>query len=316
MAKIQPKTRPPGKGKQAAARRRAAQRRKRRQRWLALGLGILAAGLIVFLATRPDQPEGPASTAFTGGDFHSLVVDPAESTRIFAGGHQAVSVSSDGGDSWIQVDSLNDADAMGWAFLDGEILVGGHPGISVSTDGGRTFEKDNTALPSTDIHALGGGVDIFYAASPQAGFLVSADGRESWQVRNPREGRSFMGRVLVDAGDSDHIMAPDMAGGVVESRDGGRTWTELGGVQGAMWVTWDPSNPKQIIASGQDRAAISTDGGASWEPLDVPDGVQIIDMASDDPDLLYAGRHDAERVSVYVSHDGGKTWKQASRASR
>jgi photosystem II stability/assembly factor-like uncharacterized protein len=210
---------------------------------------------------------------------------------------------------------LKGADAMGWAFIDEEILVGGHPGISVSTDGGKTFRQDNKGLPSTDVHALGAGDGVIYAASPQVGVFVSTDGRRSWEIRSRRAGQSFMGRILVDPNDPERVLAPDMAGGVAESRDGGRTWRDLGGVRGAMWVSADPTNPSRIVASGQNGAAVTTDGGASWEPLDIPDGVQIVDLASSERDLLYAGRHDGERVTVYLSRDGGKSWIPTSRAS-
>lgn len=318
MAKTSsPKTRPEGKGKQAAvARRRAAQRRRSRQRWLLTGLAVAAVVVIVLVATRPKTPEGPAPTALTGADFHSMIVDPDTPERLFAGGHTAVSVSIDGAKIWREVASLKNADAMGWAFTDDEILVGGHPGISISADGGKTFRQENKGLPATDIHALGGGVGVIYAASPQAGVFASIDGRKTWEVRNQRMGQSFMGRILVDPNDVDHILAPDMGGGVAESHDGGRNWTDLGGVQGAMWVSWNLSNPKTIIASGAERAVISNDGGASWEPLDVPQGVQIVEVATSDPNLLYAGRHDGERVTVFVSRDGGKRWTLASKATR
>lgn len=317
MARVQPrpKIRPATrKAKQAAGRRRAAQRRRSVQRKIVIGLLTVGLGVVVFFATRPDAPEGPAPTALTGGDFHSMIVDPASSDRVFAGGHTAVSVSTDGAKTWREIGSLQNADAMGWAFTDDEILVGGHPGISVSTDGGKTFRQDNKGLPATDIHALGGGGGALYAASPQAGLFASTDGRKSWEIRSRQSGGSFMGRILVDPQDADHILAPDMGGGVAESRDGGRTWKDLGGVQGAMWVSWDPAQPSRIVASGQDRAVLSTDGGASWEPLDVPEGVQIIDMSPINSDLLYGGRHEGEEVTVFVSRDGGKSWTPASKA--
>ena len=308
LAKVRPKPRTSGKNKQMAARRRAAARRRSSQRWAVALIALVAIGVIVFVATRSKAPQGAASTALTGGDFHSMVVDPENAERLFAGGHSAVSVSINGAKTWREVPSLRNADAMGWAFTEGEILVGGHPGISVSSDGGKKFRQDNDGLPATDIHALGGGGGVVYAASPQAGFLASTDGRKTWDVRSRQRGQSFMGRILVHPGDVDHILAPDMAAGVVESRDGGRTWTALGGGQGAMWVSWNPTDPKTIVTSAQSGAAISIDGGGSWKPLDLPEGAQIVEMATSEPDLMYAGRHDGERVSVFVSRDGGKNW--------
>src|SRR5207247_11049459 len=163
-----------------------------------------------------------------GGDLPSLVTP--DGTTIYAGGHTAVSVSHDGGATWARIPSLDDADAMGWAFLDDSVWLGGHPGMSVSTDGGASFAQQNDGLPATDIHALGGAGELLYAASPVAGFLVSQDAGATWSVRNPQVGQMFMGRILVDPDDPAHAIAPDMRAGAVETRDGGGTWRTLGGV--------------------------------------------------------------------------------------
>lgn len=269
----------------------------------------MAVGFVVVMLNRGDESTPTSATAaFTGGDFHSMVADPTREV-LFAGGHQAVAVSTDGGRTWLQIDTLDNADAMGWAFMDGSVFVGGHPGISVSDDGGKTFERRNKGLPATDIHSLGAAADVIYAGSPQVGFMASTDGGRTWEVRNQRTGRSFMGRIVVDPNDSQHLYAPDMGAGVAESRDGGRSWSDLGGVQGAMWVSLDPSDPRHLIASGRAEAE-SRDGGKTWNPLEVPPTATIVEFDARNPSTLYAGSHDGERVSVQVSHDGGATWKR------
>lgn len=305
-----PKTRAGGRTKNAE-RRRDAQRRKSVQRWSLVSLVATVLTVIVFLSTRPEPPGKPATSALTGGDFHSLVVDPENPNRIFAGGHTAVSVSTDRGRTWREVGSLKDADAMGWAFSGGKIFVGGHPGISISDDGGKTFKRHNQGLPATDIHSLGAGVGVIYAGSPQAGFIASTDGGMKWEVRSEQAGRSFMGHIVVDPRDIRHIFAPDMAGGVAESADGGRSWRDLGGVQGAIWVSLDPKEPQHLIASGGGRAAESVDAGHTWRRLDLPGSTTIVEFSTKDSQTLYAGSHDGERASVEVSRDGGKTWQEA-----
>src|SRR6266508_865762 len=80
---------------------------------------VLAAAIVaVIVAARDDDEAGPESSSagLTGGDFHSLVADPVTPGRLFAGGHQAVSVSDDAGASWRRLDALDDVDAMGWGF--------------------------------------------------------------------------------------------------------------------------------------------------------------------------------------------------------
>ncbi|MGH2687310.1 MAG: WD40/YVTN/BNR-like repeat-containing protein, partial [Actinomycetota bacterium] len=251
--------------------------------------------------------EGPSAAPFTGGDLHSLVVDPADPSRLFVGGHQAVAVSVDGAKSWQQVDSLEDADAMGWAFTADAVLVGGHPGLSVSTDGGRTFERRNGGLPATDIHALGAGGGVVYAASPQVGVFASTDGARTWEVRTRGAGQAFMGRILVDPSNRDHLVAPDMRSGVVESADGGRSWRSLGGVAGALWVSWDPGNPAHLIATGDGESVASVDGGRSWTSLPAPAGASLLELGPAGPDVVYAATHEAGsgRVKLEVSRDGG-----------
>lgn len=273
--------------------------------------GIAVVGTTVLLTSRnPDAGLRPSSTPMVGDDLHSLVVDPSDPSRLFIGSHSGVSVSTDAGRTWRPVESLAGADAMGWAFSDQAILVGGHPGIEVSLDGGRRFAPRNEGLPATDIHALGAGGGVVYAASPAVGVLASTDDGRSWEIRTDQVGGAFMGRILVDPEDADHIVAPDMQAGAVESTDGGGTWNALGGVGGAMWVSWDAAAPDRIIVTSFGQAAVSTDGGTSWRPMVIPSGASIVEIDPQDPTLLYAAVLEAPDARVFVSRDGGESWAE------
>ena len=276
-----------------------------------VGIGILA---IVMFALSSDGADAPApgdsvARPVVGSDLHSLVVDPSDPDTLYIGSHEGVSVSTDGGASWEVVESLEGADAMGWAFTDDAIYVGGHPGLMVSTDGGETFEARNDGLVSTDVHALGAGSDVVYAGLAGLGTFASLDGGATWEERNDRVGGAFMGRIVVDPADDDHILAPDMESGIVESTDGGRSWDPLN-VQGVSWVSWDVSDSDRIIVTAQGDAAESADGGRSWDTLEIPDGVTIVEISPHDPDRLVAAALQAPEAVVYVSTDGGATWAQ------
>ena len=278
--------------------------------WI-FAIGILG---IVMFALRSDGSEPPApgesvARPVVGGDLHSLVVDPDDPDTIYIGSHEGVSVSTDGGASWEVVESLEGADAMGWAFTDPAIYVGGHPGLSVSTDGGETFEVRNDGLVSTDVHALGAGEEVIYAGLAGLGTFASTDGGATWEERNDRMGGAFMGRIVVDPADDDHILAPDMESGILESTDGGRSWDPLN-VQGVSWVSWDASDSDRIIVTARGDAAESTDGGRSWDRFEVPDGVTIVEISPHDPELLVAAALEAPEAAIYVSRDGGATWAQ------
>ncbi|MFP5371515.1 MAG: hypothetical protein ACLGI3_12310, partial [Actinomycetes bacterium] len=272
--------------------------------WVAVA--VVAITVVAVVATRGGDDDGTATGdagAFVGGDLHTLVADPSSPERLFVGGHEAAASSADGGRIWAPVPSLRNADAMGWAFGGDTIWMGGHPGLRRSTDGGRTFEPAGGELAATDVHALGGGGGVLYAASPGHGVLASNDDGESWEVRSAEAGRGFMGAIVVDDQDVEHLFAPDMQAGVVESTDGGRTWRPLGSPGMAMSVA--AAGDGELIVAGGGQAARSTDGGRTWSPLEVPEGTMVVTAASDS--TLYAAVLDGDTASIFASADG-ETW--------
>lgn len=305
-------------GSRSAARRPAARARGRRPQrsWFArnkvlvAGLAVVVVGAVALLiASGGNGTGGGASGGLTGGDFHSIAVDPTDADRLFVGGHQAVSVSTDGGATWEEVESLRDADAMGWAFTSDVTYVSGHPGLNRSTDGGRTFERINEGLPNTDVHALGGNDEVLYGATPATGVFASTSGPGSWQPRTASAGQSFFGRIVVDPDDPDHVLAADASAGVAESTDGGRTWRRVdSGLTSATWLSRGGDGLEVLVASGPAGAAISFDAGRTWDQLDLPDGATLVEAVPGDPDLLYAGVHRGTRVEVQVSRDRGGSW--------
>ena len=98
-----------------------------------------------------------------------------------------------------------------------------------------------------------------------------------------------------------------MQNGVVASSDGGRTWTGLGGPDGAMSVAWDPANIQRIVAVGMGGGAVSSDGGRTWADLELPQGTSVVTFSADGT-TLYAGALDGQTARISTSTDGGTTW--------
>lgn len=95
-------------------------------------------------------------------------------------------------------------------------------------------------------------------------------------------------------------------GGILESRDGGRTWVPLPVDADAMGMR--PGADGSIVIAGHDVFVGSTDGGATWAPIaaDLP-SIDIHAFARDplDPQRMWAYLAEG---GVYESTDGGTHW--------
>lgn len=297
-----------GQPQRRSATARPASAAPNRRWWpiAAAGAAALIAGGIYLAAQDGESGGTDSARPYVGGDLHTIT---AIEGRLYVGGHDGVAVSTDEGQTWRSVSSLQGADAMGWAQTSRALLVGGHPGLFTSTDNGTTFTKTAGDSQVGDVHALGAAGDTAYLASPQAGLLTSDDGGATWTLRNSAVGQTFMGTILVDPSDPQHVIAPDMQNGLVTSSDGGSTWTVLGGPSGAMSVAWDPTDTQRLIAVGMDGGALTSDGASTWADLQLPGGTTAATF-SEDGTTLYAAALDGDTARVFSSTDKGQTWNE------
>jgi len=171
------------------------------------------------------------------------------------------------------------------------------------------------------------------AADPMAAAGPSAVDPSNYQALQWRLVGPFRGgRVLAVtgiAGDNRHFYFGSVDGGVWETQDAGRTWQPIFDGQpvgsiGAIAIA--PSRPTTIyVGSGEAdmRSDIaqgngvykSTDGGAHWTHIGLPDSRQISRILVDphDPDIVYVGvlghpYGPSEERGVFRSRDGGEHW--------
>ncbi|MBV8168366.1 MAG: hypothetical protein JO021_16340 [Alphaproteobacteria bacterium] len=101
--------------------------------------------------------------------------------------------------------------------------------------------------------------------------------------------------------------------GVFRHAVGGGGWELLeGGLPAganAHCVTVDPNDPDTVYVGMQDGAYRTTDGGAKWTKLALPDSTEIWSFLvhPKKPRTLFAG---ASPVAVYRSDDGGERWRK------
>ncbi len=99
-------------------------------------------------------------------------------------------------------------------------------------------------------------------------------------------------------------------GGILETRDGGRTWSPLPVRQDAMGMRTAPDG--SIFVAGHEVFVASADGGRTWRdvPADLPN-LDIHAFARDPGDPARMWAYLAEG-GVYESRDAGRTWERVT----
>jgi len=174
-------------------------------------------------------------------------------------------------------------------------------------------------------------------ANYKGGVADSTDGGRHWEVSNDGLPESSCTDILLDPGSSpgERVLYVCAYGrGVYKSIDGGRTWQLRNeGIEGPQPFAWRVTRASDgtlylVVARRSDDGRIgddedgalyrSTDGAGHWERMALPEGVNgpngLAVNPADDGRLYLAvwGRHNEEgdtHGGVYVSADGGATWK-------
>ena len=164
-------------------------------------------------------------------------------------------------------------DFMGFTVVsDDRFLASGHPtfgsqefadlerpllGLIESVDGGRSWRSVSLA-GAADFHALEAAHGLVYGFEGISGRLVvSDDGGESWEARSDQA----MHDLAVDPSDADHVVASTPAG-LLESRDGGRSWTPVAEAPALVLVDWHQERGLWGLDDG--GRVHSFDDGAGW----------------------------------------------------
>ncbi len=221
-------------------------------------------------------------------------------------------------------------------------------GVYRSADGGGTWSQANDGLTATALRTIQPDPTreraILCGTEPARGFR-STDGGQTWQELaeiaalpsveawylpySPRAGaiRNFYSPPA----DASRLLGSIEVGGLLDSKDGGTTWTllDIQPDDDIHHITGHPEDPDLLFAAlgwaslekdrrREDHPSLggvsrSRDGGKTWEKL-FDDYTRAVIVPPTRPDLLLAGP--ATRVGregrIEVSADGGDSWEPAS----
>ncbi len=158
-------------------------------------------------------------------------------------------------------------------------------------------------------------------AAADAGY-VSRDDGETWQpvgVGLPPGGNFMIGALNFAVDVTLNPITPTLyAGtgeGVYKSLDGGATWQETnqGMTANFVWaVAASPHDVEEVYASTASRGVLrSTNGGHSWQALDVPSPGWSANLVVDPvlPERVYLSCVENGQPCVRISPDSGESWQ-------
>ncbi len=308
------------------------------QTWVNINNGLTNA----YIGTLFMQPENP-----------DVLLAGAGNNQYYHG--EGVYLSTDGGASWQHTLTQENINAVEFAPSDPAIAYAGSAGaVYRSQDGGRTWQRvsggDEHGWGPPGVRA---GFPIDFQVDPRdpnrifannygGGNFVSSDGGRTWKVASRGYTGAQVRDIAVDPVAPGRVYAAARSG-IFVSDDGGGEWAGLNYAPAASleWyvVAIDPTDPstglgagsRHVLAANNWNGVImqSHDGGQKWRLVsrrpDESMSWRAIVFAPSDPTMVYAGTsafYSAgtfdDRMSaggIYVSHDGGSTWREANDAA-
>jgi len=252
-----------------------------------------------------------ANEGFSGRKVEALLVDRDNSQRIFAGvvndkAYGSVFVSTNSGAAWVQIgQGLEGRDVFALAQAsDGTILAGtGHGIFALDTGTGTTgVSNDRSRIPNATEFSWRPRNTIANTSTKAA-----VESHSGMRVNVEKQVKDTV--LQLDS----HVYALDLSGdvwlaatgvGLLSSKDKGSSWQ--GGPVMGLSSYLSISSHGQLVAAAQPAGVVlSTDGGLTWMPMQIPSMLTRIHRVAFSADgTLWLGA----REGVYFTRDKGKTW--------
>ena len=277
-----------------------------------------------------------------------IVVHPNDANTLLVGAQGAlyskskergIYKSTDGGTTWKNVLYINDQTGCAELSMDmnnpriiyaamwehgrkpWQVISGGSgSGLYKSVDGGETWQRLTNGLPSEmgkmSIAVCRSNSEKVYALiesdseKEAGGLFVSDNAGASWsRITNDHrllQRAWYYIELFVDPLNDQTIYV--MSAPALKSKDGGKTWEQMGGTHGDFHDLWiNPKNSKNMIISNDGGSAVTVNGGATWSPQNNMPTAQFyrINVDNQFPYRIYGGQQDNTSVSIAHRELGG-----------
>lgn len=159
-------------------------------------------------------------------DFHAMTVSRADPKTIY-GLYEGIQASLDAGATWFAVGTGPGVviDLAASAISPQTLYAGTMQGLAVSKDGGATWQHSGETMPVTMVETAPDGT--LYAFYAQLGLFRADPEGKNWTAVAADFGSHDLLHMAVDPTKSDHLVAVTQDSLILESDDGGKTWTDL-----------------------------------------------------------------------------------------
>lgn len=267
----------------------------------------------------------------TDVSLSEVVVDPANSSILYANSSNSVFNSTDGGRSWkntrdqpvpasstvptklITFDPRRPSTVYG-VWEPGRFL----PIIMKSLDSGRTWQQINSNFPPSQfmLSIFSLTVDpvntsTLYTSTSLGLFKMTDGGNWVERDRGLFNETGFLTFLSVNPRNPARLLGAAGAK-MFMSNNGGKKWTPTGvGNARVSWATFDPARP--IVYASEAGLFKSTDDGDSWREIetDLPDIGKIV-VDPNNQSILYT----AAPTGTFKSMDGGSHWSAINNGLR
>jgi photosystem II stability/assembly factor-like uncharacterized protein len=252
---------------------------------------------------------------------HAIIVNPLVPNLLYAGAWGGgVSKSTDGGGHWTEVNHGLGNTAIEDLVLDPvnpeKVYVATSTGVFASSNGGGDWIPYNDGLPLDRIEIYerllalpSGPIELLLGTSQ--GLFQRERNASAWAAVDGVSKEEHITALAINP-KTQALYAGTMKNGLLESRDGGKTWTALGGKIQKTWVSdiaLDPRHSGVFYVSTRGNGVIkSGDGGKIWKEIN--QGLSIKDirslaMSPENPKILFAG---TTHQGLAKTVNGGESW--------